>query len=66
MVINALGEENGVPFQLLAERLRLSNPTLTGIVDRLEKVGLVERRPNLDDRRSQNVPKTPWSRQSRS
>jgi len=22
MVINALGEENGVPFQLLAERLR--------------------------------------------
>ncbi len=52
MVVNFLGEENGVTFQQLAERLHLSNATLTGIVDRLEKTGLVERLPNPGDRRS--------------
>jgi len=52
LVINFLGEEDGINFQLLAERLRLTNATLTGIVDRLEKTGLVERTPNPDDRRS--------------
>ena len=52
LVINFLGEEDGINFQLLAERLRLANPTLTGIVDRLEKTGMVERIPNPADRRS--------------
>ena len=52
LVINFLGEEDGINFQLLAERLRLANPTLTGIVDRLEIVGMVERTPNPEDRRS--------------
>jgi len=52
LVINFLGEEDGINFQLLAERLRLTNPTLTGIVDRLENAGMVERTPNPADRRS--------------
>ncbi|MBW1642103.1 MAG: MarR family transcriptional regulator [Deltaproteobacteria bacterium] len=52
LVVNFLGEEDGINFQLLAERLRLTNPTLTGIVDRLEIAGMVERIPNPSDRRS--------------
>ncbi len=52
LIINFLGEENGITLQLLAERLRLSNATLTGIVDRLEKTDWVKRLRNPDDRRS--------------
>jgi len=54
-IINSLSEDNGITFQQLAERLHLSNATLTGIVDRLEKIGLAERLPNPDDRRSTKI-----------
>ena len=52
MVVNFLGEEENIPFSRLGEKLHLTSATLTGIVDRLEKIGLVERRPNIEDRRS--------------
>ncbi len=52
MVVNFLGEEDNIPFNRLGEKLHLTSATLTGIVDRLEKNGLVERRPNTKDRRS--------------
>lgn len=55
LIINTLSEENGITFQQLAERVRLSSATLTGIVDRLEKIGFVERLPNPDDRRSTKI-----------
>jgi MarR family transcriptional regulator, organic hydroperoxide resistance regulator len=35
----------------LGARLALDSATMTGIIDRLEKAGLVERRPDLGDRR---------------
>lgn len=52
MVVNFLGECNGVTFQQLSEQLHLTSATLTGIVDRLEKTDLVIRVPNPEDRRS--------------
>jgi len=35
----------------LADRLQVSRPSITGLVDGLVKRGLVERRPSPDDRR---------------
>ncbi|CAA9490103.1 MAG: hypothetical protein AVDCRST_MAG85-1175, partial [uncultured Solirubrobacteraceae bacterium] len=36
----------------LAERLQLTSGSVTALADRLERLGLVERRPNPKDRRS--------------
>ncbi len=47
-----LGDENGISFHALSKQLNMTSPTLTGIVDRLEKNGMVERSPNPKDRRS--------------
>jgi len=44
---------------VLARRVHLSPPTVTGILTRLEKRGLVERRPSETDRRSVAVHVTP-------
>jgi len=52
MVMNFLGEEDDIPFNRLGDKLHLTSATLTGIIDRLEKIDLVERRPNSEDRRS--------------
>ena len=52
MVINAIGEEDNIVLNRLGEKLQLANATLTGIIDRLEKTGWVERTPNHEDRRS--------------
>ncbi len=52
MVMNLLGEKSGITFHQLGEQLNLKSPTLTGIIDRLEKIGLTERHPNPKDRRS--------------
>ncbi len=46
------GDENGVSFHELSKQLNMTSPTLTGIVDRLEKNGMVSRTPNPQDRRS--------------
>ncbi len=47
-----LGDENGISFHALSKQLNMTSPTLTGIVDRLENIGMVERCPNPQDRRS--------------
>ena len=39
----------------LSEKMNVSAPTITGIVDRLEKSGLVKRMPDDNDRRAINV-----------
>lgn len=51
-VLNALWGEDGLKLRDLAERVALDGSTLTGIIDRLEKNDLVERRPDAEDRRS--------------
>ncbi len=51
-VFNALWMGDGISVGELGERVCLDSSTLTGIIDRMEKSGYVERRPNPDDRRS--------------
>jgi MarR family transcriptional regulator, organic hydroperoxide resistance regulator len=42
---------DGQPLKELSQRLGLAHSTVSGIVDRLEKKDLVERRPDPEDRR---------------
>ena len=51
-VFNALWMGDGISIGELGERVFLDSSTLTGVIDRMEKSGYVERRPNPDDRRS--------------
>ena len=44
-----------LPMSALAERLHCDNSNVTGIVDRLEARGLVERRPGQRDRRVKHL-----------
>ena len=43
MVLTVLGEDGPVPISTLAERTGSANSTVSGIVDRLEKLGLAKR-----------------------
>jgi DNA-binding MarR family transcriptional regulator len=51
-IMRLLWEQDSQPFKDLAATLGCTRPTMTGIVDTLEKNGLVTRQPNPDDRRS--------------
>ena len=51
MVLTVLGEEGPVPISALAERTGSANSTVSGIVDRLEKLGLAKRQRSETDRR---------------
>ena len=50
-VLVALWEQDGLSLSELARRSFFDGPTMTGIVDRLEHAGLVERRRDSQDRR---------------
>ena len=54
----------GAPIRLseLSHKLNISAPTVTGIVDRLEKLDYVERIPDRTDRRVIHVDLTPKGR----
>ncbi|MDD5397744.1 MAG: MarR family transcriptional regulator [Dehalococcoidia bacterium] len=52
MVFNALWIGDGITIGELGQRVALDGSTITGILDRMEKNGYVERRPNAEDRRS--------------
>ena len=51
-VLGALWMGDGTTIGELGDRVSLDSSTLTGIIDRMEKSGYVERKPNPDDRRS--------------
>ncbi len=51
-ILSLLSEKDSRPFKELAELLSCSRATITGIVDTMEKKGLVVRKPNPEDRRS--------------
>ena len=51
MALKSLDPERPVPMSHLAEALHCDNSNITGIVDRLEDRGLVERRSAPHDRR---------------
>src|SRR3954463_7897453 len=56
--LGVLDPERPVPMSELAEALHCDNSNVTGIVDRLEDRGLVERRSATHDRRGKNAPVT--------
>ena len=50
-VLATLGNQPGMTFKDIGENTLITKTTLTGVVDRLEQKGLVERRPCPEDRR---------------
>jgi DNA-binding MarR family transcriptional regulator len=52
LILTLLVEKDKRPFKELAELLSCTRATITGIVDTMQKKGLVSRSPNPDDRRS--------------
>lgn len=52
MVLRFLYERDSITSRELGERTELDSATLTGIIDRLESVGLLERKTNPKDRRA--------------
>lgn len=54
-VFYALQGKDELGMSELAEQLRLGNSTLSGIIDRMEKSGFVERRRSEEDRRSISI-----------
>ena len=51
-ILTLLAKKDRRPFKELAELLTCSRATVTGIVDTMERKGLVGRSPHPDDRRS--------------
>ncbi|MGI6549849.1 MAG: MarR family winged helix-turn-helix transcriptional regulator [Syntrophomonadales bacterium] len=54
-VIVTLYNQDGMKFKDLANSLSIEGPTLTGLLDRMERAGLLERRGDPEDRRSVRV-----------
>ena len=61
-VLLPLYEQDGLRIGELGRRARLSKQTMTELVRRLERDGLVERRPDPEDARASLVSLTPRSR----
>ena len=59
VVLARLWLEDGVSITELGDRLGFDSPTLTGVIDRMERDGLVERKRNDEDRRVVRVYLTP-------
>jgi len=51
LVMNALVNTQGISLKQLSEAVSLAHSTVSGIVDRLEKQGLIERQTHPTDRR---------------
>ena len=50
-VLSVLWEQDGQSGAELTERLLIDSATVTGVVDRLQAAGLLQRRPHDQDRR---------------
>jgi DNA-binding MarR family transcriptional regulator len=61
-VLTTLTEAEGVSQQELAKRLYVTKGNISGLLDRLETVGLVERRSTETDRRQYEIYLTPTGR----
>ena len=62
-VMQALFHSEGLPLKELSRAVGLAHSTVSGIVDRLEQRGLVERRANKADRRTSTIAVTKKVRQ---
>jgi DNA-binding MarR family transcriptional regulator len=65
MALKSLDPDTPVPMRELATALACDNSNVTGIIDRLEERGLVERRPAPHDRRVKMLVVTPKGREVR-
>lgn len=54
-IIATLGNTDGMTFKQIGERTLITKGTLTGVVDRLERDGLVRRHGDADDARCTQV-----------
>jgi DNA-binding MarR family transcriptional regulator len=63
-VLTTLTEEEGLSQQMLAKRLYVTKGNISGLLDRLESAGLVERRSTAGDRRSYEIHLTPSGREA--
>ena len=61
-VLTTLTETEGVSQQELAQRLYVTKGNISGLLDRLERAGLVERRSTAADRRQYAIYLTPEGR----
>lgn len=52
VVLNFLNEEDKVLAGTLGQKLQITSATMTGILDRLEKLDLIERKNHPTDRRA--------------
>lgn len=64
-VLKVLWEADAQSGSAIGERLVLDSATLTGLIDRLARAGLVERRPDPSDRRVNRLHLTPAGRELR-
>jgi MarR family transcriptional regulator, 2-MHQ and catechol-resistance regulon repressor len=55
MILELLYSKGPHPVQKISEILSIPSGSITYVVDKLEKKGLVERQPNPKDRRASNV-----------
>jgi len=62
-IIATLGNTPGMNYKELGERTLITKGTLTGVIERLEQKGLVERERNACDKRSFFVRLTPQGEQ---
>jgi DNA-binding MarR family transcriptional regulator len=54
-VIDLLVEQNGLTHRELAEKLEVTPATVTKMIQRMEKAGFVQRKPDADDQRVSRV-----------
>ena len=62
-VLTTLTEQEGVSQQELAKRLYVTKGNISGLIDRLEEAGFVERRSTASDRRQHAIYLTKAGRQ---
>lgn len=62
ILLSCLGNRDGQKPRDLAETVCLDSSSLTGLLDRTEKTGLLIRRPDPDDRRSLRIYLTDFGR----
>jgi len=58
-ILLALADQDGVIMSKLGQRLFLEKSTMTGVIDKMEADGLVERRSDRTDRRALRISLTP-------
>ena len=63
-VLTTLTEEEGISQQALAKRLYVTKGNISGLLDRLESAGMVERRSTAADRRQYEIHLTAAGREA--